>query len=66
MERPITIQPADHQKPAQLGNFTSAHLGKFESALTGDSTSGWKPWTAAFGHLREIGWIEGQSHRISL
>ena len=34
MEAPITAQPADHRKPAQLGNFTSAHLGKFEAALT--------------------------------
>src|SRR3954465_1412083 len=32
MELPITL-PADH--PLQLGNFTSAHLGTFESALTG-------------------------------
>jgi len=31
MELPITL-PADH--PLQLGNFTSAHLGTFESALT--------------------------------
>jgi hypothetical protein len=31
MELPITL-PADH--PLQLGNFTSAHLGIFESALT--------------------------------
>jgi hypothetical protein len=34
MERPITILSDDHRKPVQLGNFTSAHLGKFESALT--------------------------------
>ena len=34
MEPPITTWPADHRKPAQLGNFTSAHLGKFEVALT--------------------------------
>jgi len=33
-EPTITIQPADHRTPAQLGIFTSAHLGKFESALT--------------------------------
>ena len=32
MELPITL-PADH--PLQLGNFTSAHLGTFELALTG-------------------------------
>src|SRR5260370_27788031 len=31
MELPITL-PADH--PLRLGNFTSAHLGTFESALT--------------------------------
>ena len=31
MELPITL-PADH--PLQLGNFTSAHLGTFKSALT--------------------------------
>src|SRR5258705_11549712 len=31
MELPITLR-ADH--PLRLGNFTSAHLGTFESALT--------------------------------
>jgi len=31
MELPITLL-ADH--PLQLGNFTSAHLGTFKSALT--------------------------------
>src|SRR5262249_21282890 len=31
---PITAQPADQGKPTQLGNFASAHLGRFESALT--------------------------------
>ena len=30
----MTIHPADHRKPAQLRNFTSAHLGKFDPALT--------------------------------
>ena len=34
MENLIITPPADHRKPAQLGNFTSAHLGKFEAALT--------------------------------
>jgi hypothetical protein len=33
-EATITIQPADHRTPAQLRNFTSALLGKFEAALT--------------------------------
>src|SRR5215510_10773328 len=33
MELPITLL-ADH--PLQLGNFTSAHLGTFKSALTHD------------------------------
>ena len=37
MELPITL-PADH--PLQLGNFTSAHLGTFESALTEDQSKG--------------------------
>jgi hypothetical protein len=52
MELPITL-PADH--PLQLGNFTSAHLGTFESALTpfrlpvrlgssGGSRFGDSPW----------------------
>src|SRR5262249_17900064 len=30
---PITTQPADH-RTRQLGNFTSAHLGRFDPALT--------------------------------
>ena len=34
MEPTITSQPADHRNAARLGNFTSAHLGKFEPALT--------------------------------
>jgi hypothetical protein len=34
MEPTITTQPADHRDAARLGNFTSAHLGKFEPALT--------------------------------
>jgi hypothetical protein len=34
MEPAITSQPADHRNAARLGNFTSAHLGKFEPALT--------------------------------
>ena len=37
MELPITL-PADH--PLQLGNFTSAHLGAFESALTATARCG--------------------------
>src|SRR5258705_6796277 len=40
MELPITL-PADH--PLRLGNFTSAHLGTFESALTHRSWSGSVP-----------------------
>lgn len=34
MENRITTLPVDHRKPAQLGNFTSAHLRKFETVLT--------------------------------
>ena len=44
MEPPITTQPADHRKPAQLGNFTSAHLGNFEAALTVQRR---RRWTAS-------------------
>ena len=29
-------RPADHRKPARLRNFTSAHLRKFEPALTAE------------------------------
>jgi hypothetical protein len=36
MELPITLL-ADH--PLQLGNFTSAHLGTFKSALTTSSSN---------------------------
>src|SRR5262249_23625558 len=36
MELPITLR-ADH--PLQLGNFTSAHLGTFKSALTRTSVA---------------------------
>ncbi len=34
MEPTITAQPADHRDTAHLGNFTSAHLRIFETALT--------------------------------
>ena len=34
MEPTITSQPADDRDAARLGNFTSAHLGKIEPALT--------------------------------
>lgn len=40
MELLITTRPADHRKLARLRNFTSAHLRKFEPALTPSELGG--------------------------